>query len=236
MKVREKSLLLAAIFGVLGVANLAVMNLWLVPAAWPDGPAAAEAPAASPAASKAAVAGASDQAPPVDRGPAKVESRAAVVPPPPADEPPAKPVAAPQPPEPPPPATKPAAEKILPDEPPPELDEVPGINFLQFHYGQGQCQVTDTMKQELDPVLERLRQQADLVVHIEGHSDPSGSPSGHYNMSALRAGFAAAYFEKMGVKEGRIKQHLRGAAAAKLMPPSMWHKNRRVVVRIFKPR
>ncbi len=91
------------------------------------------------------------------------------------------------------------------------------------------------MKQELDSILERLRKETELVVHIEGHTDPSGNPSGHYNMSALRAGFTAEYFQKMGVKEGRIHQRLRGSAAAKHMPPAMWHKNRRVVVRIFKP-
>jgi outer membrane protein OmpA-like peptidoglycan-associated protein len=239
VKKRDKLLLLAAVFGILGLANLAVMNFWLVPAAWPEHPEVAEAPAAgAPAASQ--VSGAEAATAPVS--PVPTEKRAAVAPsPPPATVPPAAEPAQPvaEPPEPAKPATRPAAEKILPppaDEPTPDLEEVPGVNFLQFYYGDGQCQVTDSMKLELEPILERLRQQTDLVVHIEGHTDPSGSPAGHYNMSALRAGFAAAYFQKMGVAASRIKQHLRGANAAKLMPPSMWHKNRRVVVRIFKRR
>jgi len=226
---------------VLGVADLAVLNSWLLPAAWPELGDVQAAPTSAPKSSG------DERGPPATSAAVTAPERTAQ---------PHAPSATPAPSEPAPVAAKPTAEEPTAQPPAPESSataappepspppaepapqpvagEVP-FRYVMFTYSSGQCLCTSAMQDVLAPRIAWLKRHPELKVSIGGHTDPTGDPQGHGHLSILRARNVADYFEQSGIDASRIKVlgHGQSMPADTSGTPAAQTRNRRVVVRVL---
>ncbi len=240
----------------LGAADLAVLNLALVPAAWPelgaarDGAAQVATPSppeperASQARATAPEPTARTTAPeptPVASGstatpqaPAAATARLAAEPTS-ADAPAATSEAAVA--EPRPSAQPAAAPAATPTEPVAQTPQQPErLTSVVLLFSRGECRLSSQAQHVLDRLVQRLADHGDYAVRIDGHTDRSGAADRHGSLSLLRAKKAAEYLEAKGVERDRITCRAMGAAVP-VDPgdtPQAQRKNRRVEIRVFR--
>jgi outer membrane protein OmpA-like peptidoglycan-associated protein len=95
--------------------------------------------------------------------------------------------------------------------------------------------ITAGMKQTLASRVEALKQHPELVVQIEGYTDPSGDAQHHGDLSFLRAHEVAEFFKQEGIPASRVISLARGDSMPQALrdDPERWGENRRVVIRIW---
>jgi len=90
------------------------------------------------------------------------------------------------------------------------------------------------MKHTLKSLIKKLESHSQWRVHIEGHTDPSGDPGSHGNLSLLRAKNMADFITAKGIDPSRITY--RGYSASLPVDrgdtPASMARNRRVVIRV----
>jgi outer membrane protein OmpA-like peptidoglycan-associated protein len=241
---------------VLGLADLVVLNLFLIPAVWAPSAAIAAAPGAThaePAAKKAEPAAkkaepAAKKPEPVAKKPEPVAKKpepvAAKKPEPVAAKKP-EPVAAKKP-EPVAKKREPTVAGVKPAQPgKPESAAAPGrasvgpdgtvtatVYFAFNGYG-----VAVPMRRMLDRAILRPFRRARVDVVIEGYSDPLGETDYNRRLSKLRALNVRYYLLQQKLRVRRLKLKARGSTrAAPAADRNARARNRRVVVRVRKVR
>ena len=101
----------------------------------------------------------------------------------------------------------------------------------QFAVDSGQ--LTPAYQDQLMRVVPLL-QQTQLSLMIYGHTDPSGSKEYNQSLSYRRASSVAAFLQKEGISQHRIKIIAKGEAQpyAEGDSPEHYHSNRRVVIEL----
>ena len=198
----------AAICLSLGLVDLAVLDLWLAPAAF----APTEPPGAMPGSPWPSASSTRE-----DRSRATTK-REKVEPAPAPTAPPAPPAAPPveAPPSPPAPTPQPSA-----------------AGKTTIYFGTGQSTLSPEATEALRREAAKLLATPQMLIIIEGHADQRGEADRNNQLSLLRAGTVAAFLKEQGLEAGRIR--VRGLGSARPVDqrntPEAWARNRRVDVR-----
>jgi len=224
----------------LGFADLGLINFSLAPryaeeqaqqahGGRPDGKGAAQPTTAPkpPAVNSTSVAVAPTQAPtPVQAPPPKPEPTSEPAPAATATTEPAVVASAPEP-----IATAPQKPEPAPEKPPAVAStDAAGVADILFELDSNL--LTLTAKGTLDEVVQRLKSNQSLRVHVRGHSDQLGSHEHNLELSRRRAAAVENYLLSHGVPSSRISTEAVGGMkpADSTNTPTAWARNRRVEI------
>lgn len=89
---------------------------------------------------------------------------------------------------------------------------------------------------ELDQLRDRLRDNHEMIIQLEGHTDFAGNPTANLALSQARVEAVKKYLTKGGISKNRILTKAYGGTQPLLQDrtPDAMAKNRRVEVRIIK--
>lgn len=89
---------------------------------------------------------------------------------------------------------------------------------------------------ELEDLVERLRQNNEMVIQLEGHTDFAGNPTDNLKLSQARVESVKRYLTKFGISKNRILTKAFGGTQPLFQDrtPKSMAANRRVEVRIIK--
>ena len=169
----------------LGAADLVLLNLWLVPAAWSPPPSRAQPPVARSAVALPTPNREPTAAPRAD-GPASTGPDTRDQPSPPSDADGAPPVARPAPDS---HAAEPAAREVFRD-------------VLLFHFDS--AVLDEAARAAVVQAAQAYRQQRNAEVRIDGHADASGDEAYNLRLSERRARAVADALERKGIPAARM--------------------------------
>jgi outer membrane protein OmpA-like peptidoglycan-associated protein len=113
-------------------------------------------------------------------------------------------------------------------------EEVFRLNNVIFARGSEELQQQSYA--ELDRLINRLKQNASMVIQLEGHTDFAGNPQANMALSEARVESVKKYLTKGGIKQERILTKAFGGSQplSEDRTPEAMEANRRVEVRIIK--
>jgi outer membrane protein OmpA-like peptidoglycan-associated protein len=214
-------LAIGAFCGALGLVDLAILNLWIAPAAWPGG---GLAPIAKPT-------------PPTPTPIAKPTPPT----PTPIEEPAPAPIARPTLPTPTPiakptPPTPTPIEKPAPPTPTPIAKPTPAARSLTVRFGSSTSVIGPSDAEAIRALARALRRKRFHRIAVEGHTDQRGENDLNQRLSWLRAQAAAAILIEEGIPAGRITA--RGIGSSRPLDAAdttdAWANNRRVEIRVLR--
>lgn len=112
--------------------------------------------------------------------------------------------------------------------------EIMSLNKLFFE--QSKSQILEESYEELDALVNTLRNYPDMVIRLEGHTDYRGSAKLNMQLSEDRVKAVKSYLIGKGIKKRRVKVKAFGGNNPIITngPEEARKKNRRVEVRILK--
>ncbi|MCB1757058.1 MAG: OmpA family protein [Gammaproteobacteria bacterium] len=87
----------------------------------------------------------------------------------------------------------------------PVIDDEPESELLAVNFGYNSADLTADSYEALDRLLERLQNDAELRITIEGHTDSAGDPDSNRYLSTQRALSVKHYLMDAGIEEARLK-------------------------------
>ena len=108
------------------------------------------------------------------------------------------------------------------------------LNHLIF--AQGKSVIDPKSYQELDEVVQMLKENEKIEIQLEGHTDNQGNPKLNMNLSESRVEAVKKYLVEKGISKGRIKTKAFGGTQPlrNEMTQEARAMNRRVEMRILK--
>jgi OmpA-OmpF porin, OOP family len=103
-------------------------------------------------------------------------------------------------------------------------------------FAQGKSIIDPKSYQELDEIIEMLKENSKIEIQLEGHTDNQGSPKANLELSQKRVDAVKKYFVDKGVSKSRVKTKAFGGSQPlrNEMTPEARAMNRRVEMRILK--
>lgn len=108
------------------------------------------------------------------------------------------------------------------------------LNHLIF--SQGKAQIDPQSYQELDEVVEMMKDNVKIVIQLEGHTDNLGNAKANLNLSQKRVDAVKKYLTNKGISRNRVKTKAFGGTKPLTndASPAGRNANRRVELRILK--
>lgn len=108
------------------------------------------------------------------------------------------------------------------------------LNHLIF--AQGKADIDPKSYGELDEVVQMLKENAQMEIRLEGHTDNVGNPKANMELSQNRVDAVKKYMVSKGIAKNRIETKAFGGSQPlrNEMTPEARAKNRRVEMRILK--
>lgn len=115
-----------------------------------------------------------------------------------------------------------------------EDDEV--ITLHDVIFARGSDVLQPQSYGELDQLADRMKQNHEMVIQLEGHTDFAGNPTANIALSQARVEAVKKYVTKKGVNKNRVLTKAFGGSRPIYQDrtPEAMAKNRRVEVRIIK--
>src|SRR5690606_29249216 len=110
------------------------------------------------------------------------------------------------------------------------------IRLNRLTFSRGEAHIDPKSYQELDEVVEMMKDNADIVVQLEGHTDNQGNPRANLKLSEQRVKAVKDYLTEKGIARRRVKTKAFGGTQLLTDDPSpeARNANRRVELRILK--
>lgn len=114
-----------------------------------------------------------------------------------------------------------------------DVGHVMRLNHLIFQLGK--AKISSESYSELDLVVKMMRENANMVIQLEGHTDYQGDPAQNMKLSQMRVDAVKSYLVSKGVHRNRIRTKAFGGTMplSKDDTPQAHALNRRVEVRIL---
>ncbi len=114
-----------------------------------------------------------------------------------------------------------------------EVGHVMRLNNLIFQVGRSK--VSAESFSELDVVVDMMKENAAMVIQLEGHTDYQGDPKENLKLSQARVEAVKSYLTSKGVSKGRVKTKAYGGTMpiSRDNTPEAHRLNRRVELRIL---
>jgi len=103
-------------------------------------------------------------------------------------------------------------------------------------FAQGKSVIDSKSFQQLDEVVQMLKENTRIEIQLEGHTDNVGSPKANMELSQARVDAVKKYLVEKGIAKGRIQTKAFGGSQPlrNEMTPEARALNRRVEMRILK--
>jgi OmpA-OmpF porin, OOP family len=103
-------------------------------------------------------------------------------------------------------------------------------------FAQGKSVIDPKSYQELDEIIQMLKDNPKIEIQLEGHTDNQGSPKLNLELSQKRVDAVKKYFVDKGIGKGRVETKAFGGSQPlrNEMTPEARAMNRRVEMRILK--
>jgi outer membrane protein OmpA-like peptidoglycan-associated protein len=113
-------------------------------------------------------------------------------------------------------------------------EEVFRLNNVNF--ARGSEELRQESFSELDRLIEQMKDNSDMVIQLEGHTDFAGNPQANMALSQARVESVKDYLRKGGINKNRILTKAFGGTKplSQERTPEAMANNRRVEVRIIK--
>jgi OmpA-OmpF porin, OOP family len=110
------------------------------------------------------------------------------------------------------------------------------IRLMHLIFSQGKAEIDPLSFHELDGISLMMKDNSNMVIQLEGHTDNVGSPEANLKLSQERVDAVKKYLVKKGVSKNRIKTKAFGGSQPlkNEMTPEAKALNRRVEMRILK--
>jgi len=108
------------------------------------------------------------------------------------------------------------------------------LNHLIF--AQGKAQIQPQSHQELDEVVEMMKDNDKIIIQLEGHTDNLGDADANLELSERRVEAVKKYIVSRGIQKSRVKTKAFGGSQpiTNGVTPEARNMNRRVELRILK--
>jgi len=110
------------------------------------------------------------------------------------------------------------------------------IRLNQLIFSQGKADIDPDSYQELDEVVAMMRDNMQIVIQLEGHTDNVGNEKANLALSKKRVEAVKAYIVSKGIQKNRIRTKAFGGAnpVSNASTPEARNINRRVEMRILR--
>lgn len=110
------------------------------------------------------------------------------------------------------------------------------IRLRHLIFSQGKAEIAPESYQELDEVVEMMRDNERMVIQLEGHTDNVGNPKANLSLSQERVEAVKKYIVSKDVSRNRIKTKAFGGSQPLTteVTPEARNINRRVEMRILR--
>lgn len=118
-----------------------------------------------------------------------------------------------------------------------EIDEEAEVITLHdLIFARGSDVLQQESFSELDGLIDRMKNNHEMIIQLEGHTDFAGNPSANIALSQARVDAVKKYLTKGGINKDRILTKAFGGSQPLYQErtPEAMAKNRRVEVRIIK--
>lgn len=117
---------------------------------------------------------------------------------------------------------------------PEELEELIRLDNLNFN--RGSATILPSSYQSLNEFIEYINQRPEVLIQLEGHTDPAGNPEANMRLSQARVESVAEYLSSNGLKKNRISTKAFGGTQPLTTETTDEAKrlNRRVEVRLIR--
>jgi OOP family OmpA-OmpF porin len=85
---------------------------------------------------------------------------------------------------------------------PEELEELIRLDNLNFN--RGSATILPSSYQSLNEFINYINQRPEVLIQLEGHTDPAGNPEANMRLSQARVESVAEYLSSNGLKKNRI--------------------------------
>lgn len=110
------------------------------------------------------------------------------------------------------------------------------IRLSRLIFAQGKAHIQEESFQELDEVVEMMKDNEKIIIQLEGHTDNMGNARANLKLSEERVEAVKRYLVRKGISKGRVKTKAFGGT--KLLTndtsPDGRNANRRVELRILR--
>lgn len=110
------------------------------------------------------------------------------------------------------------------------------IRLHSLNFAQGKSQIPPESYSELDEVVEMMKDNDEIVIQLEGHTDNLGNPKANMKLSEDRVEAVKKYIASKDISKSRIKTKAFGGSQPLTheTTPEARNLNRRVEMRILK--
>lgn len=110
------------------------------------------------------------------------------------------------------------------------------IRLTQLNFAQGKAQIQPQSYQELDEVVQMMKDNGKIMIQLEGHTDNLGNPQANLKLSEDRVEAVKKYLVGKGVQRNRVKTKAFGGSQPLINGVTAEERNlnRRVEMRILK--
>ena len=110
------------------------------------------------------------------------------------------------------------------------------IRLSRLIFAQGKAQIQEQSFQELDQVVEMMKDNQKIVIQLEGHTDNMGDQKANLKLSETRVEAVKKYLVSKGISRNRVKTKAFGGTRLLTndTSPAGRNANRRVELRILK--
>ena len=110
------------------------------------------------------------------------------------------------------------------------------IRLSHLIFSQGKAHIDPQSYQELDEVVEMMKDNNRIVIQLEGHTDNLGNPKANLKLSEKRVEAVKKYLVSKGISKGRVKTKAFGGKQLLTndTSPEGRNANRRVELRILR--
>ena len=110
------------------------------------------------------------------------------------------------------------------------------IRLSHLIFSQGKAHIEPGSFQELDEVVEMMKDNEKIVIQLEGHTDNLGNPKANLKLSEKRVEAVKKYLVSKGISKGRVKTKAFGGTQLLTndTSPEGRNANRRVELRILR--
>ncbi len=110
-----------------------------------------------------------------------------------------------------------------------DLPRVQGVNFSPVYFGLDNYQIDASEYGKIDAVADFMRQNASVVLVVEGHCDERGTAEYNMSLGDYRAQSVRSYMISAGISADRIQTQSYGKErpAVQGTGESVWRRNRR---------
>lgn len=109
------------------------------------------------------------------------------------------------------------------------------IRLSHLNFAQGKAHIESQSYEELNEVVEMMRDNETIIIQLEGHTDNLGNPKANLKLSQKRVEAVKKYIVSQGIPKNRIKTKAFGGTQPLSMEPTpdARNLNRRVEMRIL---